>query len=363
MVSARFLSVMGVVLCGVCTGAAGDGLYFPGADSGWSHITPAEAGWDAAALDAALAFARERNSSSVIVLLKGRILAEAEWQPAASPRYARMQAGKTTDGRAVEDVASVQKSVVSFLAAVAEEKGFLDSSAPVDRYLGEGWSKAPREREAAITVRHLMSMTSGLNDALDFQQPAGTVWRYNTGAYSRMVGVLEKAAGRGIHEITREWLTSPIRMSDTKWVPRRFAASMDAANSIGLATTSRDLARFGLMILAKGTWDGRKLLKDRELLKNALVPSQELNPSYGLLWWLNGQESVVRGARGRGRAGSMIPSAPDDLVAAQGALGRKCYVVPSLGLVVTRLGDEPGEDFNEEFWTLLMKAAPTHVNR
>lgn len=358
MVSTRFLSVAAILLFGVCTVTTADNLYFPGADAGWAHVSPAEAGWDAAALDAALAFARERNSSSVVILLKGRILAEAEWKPAASPRYTRMQTGKTTDGRAIEDVASVQKSVVSFLAAVAVEKGLLDLNAPADRYLGEGWSKAPREREAAITIRHLMSMTSGLNDALDYQQPAGTAWRYNTGAYSRMIGVLEKAAGRGIHELTREWLTSPIRMSDTKWVPRRFAAATDAANSIGLATTSRDLARFGLMVLANGKWDGRKLLKNPELLKNTLVPSQELNPSYGLLWWLNGQESVTRGARGRGRPGSMIPSAPDDLVAAQGALGRKCYVVPSLGLVVTRLGDEPGEDFNEEFWKRLMNAAP-----
>jgi hypothetical protein len=58
----------------------------------------------------------------------------------------------------------------------------------------------------------------------------------------------------------------------------------------------------------------------------------------------------------------MIPSAPDDLVAMQGALGRKCYVVPSMNLVVVRLGDEPGQTFNEEFWALLMKAAPKNAN-
>jgi hypothetical protein len=61
----------------------------------------------------------------------------------------------------------------------------------------------------------------------------------------------------------------------------------------------------------------------------------------------------------------LIPSAPADLVAAQGALGRKIYVVPSLDLVVTRLGDEPprasrtdGSDFNEGLWQRLMAAAP-----
>jgi hypothetical protein len=46
------------------------------------------------------------------------------------------------------------------------------------------------------------------------------------------------------------------------------------------------------------------------------------------------------------------------MCAAQGALGRKLYVVPSLGLVIARLGDEPEDRFNQRFWELLMAAAP-----
>jgi hypothetical protein len=55
-------------------------------------------------------------------------------------------------------------------------------------------------------------------------------------------------------------------------------------------------------------------------------------------------------------------SDPDKLAAAFGALGRKCYIVPSLGLVVTRLGDSPETTgkprFDNEFWRLLMEATP-----
>ena len=62
------------------------------------------------------------------------------------------------------------------------------------------------------------------------------------------------------------------------------------------------------------------------------------------------------------KSGKLSPSAPDDLVAALGALGRKVYVVRSLGLVVTRTGDNSdlkGEPpFDNEFWKVLMKAAP-----
>jgi hypothetical protein len=86
--------------------------------------------------------------------------------------------------------------------------------------------------------------------------------------------------------------------------------------------------------------------------------SQQLNPSYGYLWWLNGQSSAIRG--GRKVDGPLNSSAPADLVAGLGALGRKCYVVPSLDLVVVRLGDNPEQSgqaqFDKEFWRLLMLA-------
>ena len=99
------------------------------------------------------------------------------------------------------------------------------------------------------------------------------------------------------------------------------------------------------------------MIADRDYLHAALRPSQKLNPSYGYLWWLNGQPEVARGAGERVK-GPLIPTAPSDLVAALGAVDRKLYVVPSLGLVVTRLGNSTGPAFQNDFWKLLMEAAP-----
>ena len=336
-----------------------DTLYFPPANGPWAHVDPASVGWDVKALVAALDYARTAHSSSVVMLLNGRILAEHEWDVDGPPRYARLRIGKTSDSRVIEDVASAQKSLVAFLAGVAEGRHQLDLAAPVDRYLGAGWSQADRSAESPITVRHLMTMTSGLNDGLNYLQSAGDVWRYNTGAYSRMIGVIEKAVGTDIQTFTRDVLTGPTGMTDSRWLPRPWSAGNDAANSIGFATTGRDLARFGLLILARGTWERKDLLKNPDYLRQMLTPSQDLNPSYGLLWWLNGQRRFQLAGATTSQPGSLIPSAPRDLVAAQGALDRKCYVVPSLGLVVTRLGDQTGEAFNNEFWKLLMKAIPS----
>jgi hypothetical protein len=59
---------------------------------------------------------------------------------------------------------------------------------------------------------------------------------------------------------------------------------------------------------------------------------------------------------GKKRQTKMITAAPKDLVAAHGALGRKLHIVPSLNLVVTRLGDQPERSFNNEFWKRIMAA-------
>jgi CubicO group peptidase (beta-lactamase class C family) len=363
MTPARFLTrtlVAALTVAAITTSPlSADGLYFPPANGPWAHVDPASVGWDLNALDAALDYAHSAHSSSVVILLNGRILAEREWDVDGPARYARLRVGKTSDGRVIEDVASAQKSLVAFLAGVAEGRHQLDLAAPVDRYLGAGWSKADRAAESAITVRHLMTMTSGLNDSLTYLQHAGDSWRYNTGAYSRMIGVIEKAVGTHIQTFTHDVLTGPTGMIDSRWLPRPWSAGNDAANSIGLATTGRDLARFGLLVLARGKWDGKDLLQNPNYLGQMLTPSQDLNPSYGLLWWLNGQRRFQLAGATASQPGSLIPSAPGDLVAAQGALDRKCYVVPSLGLVVTRLGDQTGEAFNNEFWKLLMKAVPS----
>ena len=106
----------------------------------------------------------------------------------------------------------------------------------------------------------------------------------------------------------------------------------------------------------------RVVFADAEYPAEMLRPSQGLNPSYGLLWWTNGQISSMSWAIPPvTTAGTLIPAAPDDLVAAQGARDRKLYVVPSLDLVVSRLGDDgslDGSSFNDAFWERLMEAAP-----
>ena len=338
------------------------GIHFPPIGGDWETVDPASVGWSAEGLDAVLEYAREQRSSGLVVAHRGRILAEAYWEVLPSDdqpnRYQDLVAERTDDGRSIEDVASVQKSVVSFLVGVARGKGLLTLEDPVVEHLGEGWSQAEPEAEAAILVRHLLSMSTGLGTDRSYQAPAGEKWMYNTNVYSRTMAVLEAASGLTADQYTAQWLTDRIGMLDSHWGPRPWVRAGADANRVGFRTTASDLARFGVLVLAAGSWAGEDILGDATFLSESWLPSQPHNPSYGLLWWLNGQTRVMAGTSGEGVDGPLIPTAPGDTVAAQGALGRKLYVTPSLDLVVTRLGDSPARDFNTELWRLLMAAAP-----
>lgn len=333
--------------------AAESDSVFPGAQ--WPAVQlPGD--WDIAALEDVFSYAQAQHSSGLVIVRHGRLVAERYWTLAAAGAddYQRMRYDTTADGRSLEDVASVQKSVVSFLVAVAVKKGLIDIEAPVSAYLSPGWSGAKAEAEKAIRVRHLLTMTSGLAPDLSPEARPGERWRYNTRAYSRLVKVLETVAGLDINTLTRQWLTGPIGMQESEWRPRLWVDGGLDANSIGFVTSARDLGRFGLLMLGQGTWAGGGLQADAGYLKASTRPSQDLNPAYGFLWWLNGQ-SYQTSERS---TGELIPAAPADLYAAQGALGRKLYVIPSLDLVVARLGAQPEADFNQQFWLRLMAALP-----
>ncbi len=331
-------------------------LVFPG--ERWETVDPASIGIDARALDAALDFGMKRSSSGIVVVVGGKVVAQRH-AAVRSPGivYRRTHQGTNAEGHAIEDVASVQKSITSILLGVALSKDLLSLDDSVDRYLGRGWSDATVTQESAIQVRHLITMTSGLDDKLRFVSLPGTQWKYNTKAYQLTMDVIAKASGLSREKLTRQWLTEPLGMEESGWKARK--SILGTTNGYGFVTTALDLARVGVLMLNHGHWDGRNVVNNPAYLTAATSPSQKLNLSYGYLWWLNGQDSMVRPGKGKAD-GPLVKNAPSDLYAAEGALGRKLHVVPSMQLVVTRLGDNAavrgGPAFDEEFWRLLMKA-------
>jgi CubicO group peptidase (beta-lactamase class C family) len=323
-----------------------------------ANANPAAANWNAAALTEVVDYVRSQKTTGFLIIHDNRVVAEHNWPLGedAATFTANFVHGVAPDGALLEDVASQQKSFIAILTGVAVDKGLLDVSKPVSAYAGLGWSKAAPEQEAKIAVRNLLEMNSGLKENLTFEAPPGTKFFYNTPAYAILKRVLEGASKQTLDDLTRVWLTDPVGMKDTAW-RKRPGAFADVGNPTGLVTTPRDIARMGQLVLDGGVaQDGKRVVSKAQL--DALFKPTATNPAYGRLWWLNGQTGLTTAA-GTGTAGELVPAAPDDLIAAQGAQDRKLYVVPSLKLVVVRTGQAtPDRDFNQQLWTRLMKAVP-----
>ena len=116
------------------------------------------------------------------------------------------------------------------------------------------------------------------------------------------------------------------------------------------------MARFGLLLLAKGRWAGTPILADTAYMNAISSTSQNLNLSYGYLTWLNGKASHMLPTTSLVFSGMLTPNAPPDMYAALGKNDQKIYVVPSRQLVVIRMGESAGNvqlavsSFDNELW-------------
>jgi CubicO group peptidase (beta-lactamase class C family) len=117
------------------------------------------------------------------------------------------------------------------------------------------------------------------------------------------------------------------------------------------------MARFGLLALNNGKWNGKSIV-DEAFFSESTSPSQNLNPSYGYLWWLNGKNAFMLPGGQTVYQGALVPNAPVDMYAAMGAEDQRIYVVPGKKMVIVRMGkaSNPGNPnfalsgFDNDLW-------------
>ena len=101
-------------------------------------------------------------------------------------------------------------------------------------------------------------------------------------------------------------------------------------------STTRSMARFGLLALNKGKWGDEQIVNEA-FFKESTSTSQNINPSYGYLWWINGKSQFMLPEGQTVYPGSLIPNAPSDMVAAMGKLVEQRsipWVVPGSGVEI-----------------------------
>ncbi len=323
-------------------------IYFPPATgTAWETTPPAALGWNENGLENLYLFLQQKGTKAFIILKNGKMVSEKYFGAFAAD--------------SVWYWASAGKTATAFLAGIAQGEGLLDINKKTSDYLGVGWSALPAEKEALITVRHQLTMTTGLDDAvpdtdctlpscLQYKADAGTRWAYHNAPYTIMDKVIEAATGTTFNAYFQQKVRNKTGMNGL-WVRNGY-------NNV-LYTTPRSAARFGLLLLNGGTWDGTAILADSTYFNTQIHTSQHFNPSYGYLTWLNGKAGYMLPGRQTVFGGNLIPEAPGDLYAALGKNDQKIYVVPSQQLVVIRMGESAGgvamaaSGFDNELWTRL----------
>ena len=124
-------------------------------------------------------------------------------------------------------------------------------------------------------------------------------------------------------------------------------------------STARSMARFGLLMLNSGNWGGNnQIMTDTSFFNASINTSQNINPAYGYLWWLNGKTHLMLPSSQFQFNGKLNANAPDDLYVALGKNGQSLNVVPSQNMVWLRMGESPYNtpvltNYNNEIWSYI----------
>jgi CubicO group peptidase (beta-lactamase class C family) len=330
-------------------------LPWPMGDVTESKILPSYV--NAAALQAAERWAFERNTPeqntvSLLVVHKGDIILE---------RYAD-GFDRTTRTRTW----STAKSIAATLIGMKVDAGELSLDAP----LGFNWlpevTAAETDPRNKITLRHTLHMSSGLYpvDSFGMEYATGSGLAYWAGAssiegmrnrglirepgtfwdYENYDTLLAVYALKKTFKGPEEYLTYPhsalfdqLGMTNTLASTDRFG---DFIFSSQVYTNARDLARFGMLYLQNGVWQGKRLLSEDwiEFIRSPAPASSVRGSDYGGHWWLVPDD----------RKGEV----PSDAYSTAGNRGQYVIVVPSHDLVIVRRGLDFGKQgFNR--WDLL----------
>ena len=337
----------------------------------WPRANPAAVGFNAAKLAAAVAFAEAHESPwqrDLRAQLESgnfepppdnEVIGPVE--PRGAPNGILLRHGKLVaswgDTRQVDMTFSVAKSYLSILAGIATVDGLIaDIDDPIAETVQDGGFEGAHNGQ--ITWRQMLQLTSewegslfGKSEQIDRNrslasentgrpagakgdarplQPPGTYWEYNDVRVNRLSLALLRRFGRALPEVFADRVMRPIGASSGwRWegyrtsfvdVGGRQVQSVSGGGHWGggVFIHAQDQARIGQLMLNRGLWGDTRILPERWVA--ASVTPCDLNPHYGLFWWLNSD-------------GSYRPSAPRDSVFASGAGGNVTWIDPEHDLV------------------------------
>lgn len=247
---------------------------------------------------------------------------------------------------------SMAKSFTNTLVGIMVQKGKLDINQPVD--IPE-WKEDDRSQ---ITINNLMQMQSGLTWNEDYgnrsdvtmmlycsnnfaeytssrplSNPIDSLWYYSSGSTNVVSHLIRKSINNDqeYYQFAKTQLFNKIGMPDAVF---EVDPSGTHVGSSYIYATARDYARYGLLNLQDGIFNGERILPEG-WVKYSTTPACSSHGEYGAFFWLNKSKDQPFGTDGQR---IYFPSAPEDMYSCNGYDGQRIFMIPSKELVVVVLG-------------------------
>lgn len=283
--------------------------YWP--TDGWRTALPETQGIDSDQLAEAMLAWREQAIPihSLLLIRNGYVVADAAFYP--------------YDGQAAHDVASITKSVLTTLIGIAADRGQLSLDDKVVSFFPDRTIANRDARKEAITLRHLASMSSGLNcipddaannsvgamyaspDFVQFVLDLPMAWEpgghfaYCSPAIHPLSAVLQQTTGLTALEFARQNLFEPLGIDEVTWGSDPQGVNNGWAD---LSLHPEDMAKIGLLFLQKGQWAGQPIVSGQWVeaaTAPQMTPADETTNPYGYGWWVDADREGVYFAGGR----------------------------------------------------------------
>ena len=327
----------------------------PALEDGWKVADPKTTGWNMAtlaALEQAIADGKAPNTSSVLIVRDGALVYERYFGDA--------------DRQTLQDTRSATKSITAMLVGAAIERGRLaGAQAKVYDYFGDRHWQQPDPRKRALTVEDLLTMSSQLecddenafssgNEermyvSADWTQfvldlpikgyapwmsrpensPHGRAFAYCTAGSFLLGALVEKATGQHLENFAAQALERPLGITDVHWGRSAEGVGMGGG---GTRYRSRDLAKFGQLLLDQGRWHGQQVLPADWVRAMTTVHAQAREDAdYGYLLWrfrfpVRGVERGVWAMSGNG--GNYVFVLPEERLVV--VITRSAYNTPKM---------------------------------
>jgi CubicO group peptidase (beta-lactamase class C family) len=301
-------------------------------DDGWQVATLSQAGMKAAPIAELIGKIRGggyRNIHAVLVARGGRLIIEAYFDD--------------HDRDKPHPLRSATKSIGSVLIGIAIDRGYLRNADETIWPYFENHISGRDERSKAVTVKSLLTMTSGFDcddhrgepfecekamyrtdDWLHFAlnlpmtHHPGQYWAYNSTSLILLSEIITQCTGLSVPLFADKYLMKPLGITGFRWGYSPKGRAWLGGNA---TMRPRDMLKFGQMCLNEGVWQNRRIVSDAWLSESTRCHVlSEYGMEYGYLWW-RGRQTIsgrhIEAFWAQGNGGQVIFVCPEmDTVAA-----------------------------------------------